>query len=124
MSRRTERLNHLIREEISQLLQRQVKDPRLSGFITVTQVSTSPDLRHAKIFISIMGNEEEKREALEALAIASGFLRKELGMRLRLRRSPELSFHYDDSIDQGAHLLQLINQVIAGLTGGKGESEC
>jgi len=124
MSRRIERVNNLIRQEISELLQRQVKDPRLGGFVTVTQVSTSPDLRHAKIFISIMGNEEEKEEALEAFAVASGFLRRELGARLRLRRSPELSFHYDDSIDQGTHVLQLISQIATGVTGGEGESEC
>jgi ribosome-binding factor A len=124
MSRRIERVNNLIRQEISDLLQRQVKDPRLGGFVTVTQVSTSPDLRHAKIFISIMGNEEEKEEALEAFAVASGFLRRELGARLRLRRSPELSFHYDDSIDQGTHVLQLISQIATGVTGGEGESEC
>ena len=124
MSRRIERVNNLIRQEISELLQRQVKDPRLGGFVTVTQVSTSPDLRHAKIFISIMGNEDEKEEALEAFAVASGFLRKELGARLRLRRSPELSFHYDDSIDQGTRVLQLISQIAIGVTGGEGESEC
>jgi ribosome-binding factor A len=124
MSRRIERVNNLIRQEISELLQRQVKDPRLGGLVTVTQVSTSPDLRHAKIFISIMGNDEEKEEALEAFAVASGFLRKELGARLRLRRSPELSFHYDDSIDQGTHVLQLISQIATGVTGGEGESEC
>jgi len=124
MSRRIERVNNLIRQEISELLQRQVKDPRLGGFVTVTQVSTSPDLRHAKIFISIMGNEDEKEEALEAFAVASGFLRKELGARLRLRRSPELSFHYDDSIDQGTRVLQLISQIATGVTGGEGESEC
>lgn len=123
MSRRIERVNNLIRQEISELLQRQVKDPRLGGFVTVTQVSTSPDLRHAKIFISIMGNEDEKEKALEAFAVASGFLRRELGARLRLRRSPELSFHYDDSIDQGTHVLQLISQIATGVTGGEGESE-
>ncbi len=111
MSHRIPRVNSLIRRELSDLLQRQVKDPRLGGFITVTRVSTSPDLRHAKVFISIMSNEEEKGKALEALANASGFFRKELGMRLRLRRSPELSFHHDDSIKQGAHILELINQV-------------
>lgn len=118
MSRRLERVNHLIREEISELLQRQVKDPRLGGFVTVTRVSTSSDLSHAKVFVSIMGEEEEKREVLEALATASGFLRKELSMRLRMRRSPELSFHRDDSIDQGAHVLQLINQVTNPENGG------
>jgi len=123
MRRHIERLNHLIRDEISELLQRQVKDPRLGGFITVTRVSTSPDLRHAKIFISIMGNEDEKRECLKGLAAASGFLRRELGSRLTLRRTPELSFHYDDSIEQGTHVLQLITQV-ANEAGEKGKSGC
>ncbi len=123
MKRRIERLNHLIREEISDLLQRQVKDPRLGGFITVTRVSTSPDLRHAKIFISIIGNEDEKKECLKGLAAASGFLRRELGLRLTQRRTPELSFHYDDSIDQGAHVLQLITQV-ANEAGERGKSGC
>ena len=118
MSRRIERINHLIRQEISQLLQREVKDPRLGGLVTVTRVSTSPDLRHAKVFISVICNEEgEKGEVLAALATASGFLRRELSMRLRLRHSPELSFHYDDSLAQGAQVLQLISQ-LASEAGG------
>jgi ribosome-binding factor A len=111
MSRRIERINHLIRGEISELLQRQVKDPRLGGFVTVTQVSTSLDLRHATVSISIMGDEEEKKETLEALALASGFFRKELGTRLKLRHIPELSFQHDDSMSRGAEVLQLIQQV-------------
>ena len=121
MSRRIEKLNHLIREEISELLQRQVKDPRLGGFITVTGVSTSSDLRHAKVFISIMGGEEEKGNAMEALSNASGFLRKELGMRLRLRYNPELSFHRDNSIEQGSHILELIGQVTSSENEDKAE---
>lgn len=111
MSRRIEKLNHLIQEEMSELLRRQVKDPRLGGFVTVTGVSISSDLRHAKVYISIMGGEEEKGNAMEALANASGFLRKELGMRLRLRYSPELSFHRDNSIEHGTHILELISRV-------------
>ena len=111
MTRRTERVNNLIRQEISELLQRQVKDPRLGSFVAVTEVSTSPDLRHAKIFISRIGSQEEKQEILSVLASASGFLRKELARRLRLRRIPELSFQWDDYIERGAHLLQLIDQI-------------
>lgn len=124
MSRRIERVNSLIRQEMSELLQRQVKDPRLGGFITVTQVSTSGDLRHAKVFFSVMGSEDEKGEVLEALTAASGFLRKEMSSRLGLRRCPELSFHYDDSVDQGTQVLQLISQVAITETGAKGPSEC
>jgi len=111
MTHRIERVNNLIRREISELLQRQVKDPRLGSFVIVTEVSTSPDLKYAKIFVSRIGSEEEKQETLSALAGASRFLRNELIKRLKLRRIPELSFHWDDSIERGAHLLQLIDEI-------------
>jgi ribosome-binding factor A len=111
MTHRIERVNNLIRREISELLQRQVKDPRLGSFVIVTEVSTSPDLKYAKIFVSRIGSEEEKQETLSALAGASRFLRNELTKRLKLRRIPELSFHWDDSIERGAHLLQLIDRI-------------
>ena len=120
MSRRLERINHTMRAEISTLLQRQVKDPRLSGFITITRVSTSSDLSHAKVFISVMGTEEEKKEALKALDSASGFLRRELRPRLTIRRIPELIFCKDDSIEQGAHVLELISQISNPEDNGKG----
>jgi len=111
MAHRIERVNNLIRQEISELLQRQVKDPRLGTFIAVTEVSTSPDLKHAKVFVSCISSQEEKQEALSALTAASGFFRKELAKHLRLRRIPELSFYWDDSIERGDHLLRLIDQV-------------
>jgi ribosome-binding factor A len=111
MTRRTERLNDLIREELSEIIRRQAKDPRLGCFLTVTHVDTSPDLRYAKVFISIMGSEEEKRKAMEGLASASGFLYRELRGRLSLRRMPQLSFHKDDAIERGAQVLHLMKQV-------------
>jgi len=111
MAHRIERVNNLIRREISELLQRQVKDPRLGNFITVTGVSVSTDLKYAKIFVSCISSEEEKQEMLHALVAASGFFRNELARHLRLRRIPELSFQWDDSIERGAHLLDLIDQV-------------
>ena len=111
MAHRIERGNSLIRQEISELLQRQVKDPRLGNFIAVTEVSTSPDLKRAKIFVSRIGSGEEKQETLDALASASGFFRGELFKRLRLRHTPELSFQWDDSIERGDHLSQLIDEV-------------
>ncbi len=112
MAHRVERVNSLIRQEISELLQRQVKDPRLGNLVTVIDVSTSPDLRHAKIFISRIGsNEEEKQETLSVLAAAAGFFRNELAKRMRLRYIPELSFQWDDSIERGDHLLQLIDEI-------------
>ena len=110
MSRRTERINQLLREEISELL-RQAKDPRLDSFVTVTEVCISPDLRHAKIFVSILGDEKEQERVLTGLAAASGFLRRQLAPRLTMRFVPELAFLRDDSIERGSHLLQLIDQV-------------
>ncbi len=111
MSRRIERLNHLIRHEITELLQREAKDPRLGVLVTVTQVSVSSDLRHARVFISVMGTDQEKTEAMAALQAASGFLRRELSHRLSLRRSPELNFCYDDTMEKAGHVLQLIHDV-------------
>ncbi|MFC1985662.1 30S ribosome-binding factor RbfA [Chloroflexota bacterium] len=111
MPHRIEQVNSLIRQEISDLLQRQVKDPRLGNFISVTEVSTSPDLKYAKVFVSCIGGEEEKRDTLSVLVSASGFFRKELARRLKLRGIPELSFQWDDSIERGDYLLQLINEV-------------
>ena len=113
MAHRIERVNSLLRQEIKDLLQRQVKDPRLDHFVAVTGVSTSPDLRHAKIFISCMGSEQEIQETLSVLTAASGFFRNELAHRLRLRRIPELSFQWDTSIERGDHLTRLIDQVSA-----------
>lgn len=110
MTRRTLRVNDLLRAEISELV-RQAKDPRLSPLVSITEVETSSDLRHAKAFISIMGTNEEKEEVLRVLSAASGFFRRELGMRLSLRRVPELTFHRDDSIERGSRVLQLIDQL-------------
>jgi ribosome-binding factor A len=117
-------VNSLIRQEISQLLQREVKDPRLARFVTVTQVSTSLDLRHAKVLVSIMASEEAKKEVLETLTAASGFLRREISHRLRLRYTPQLTFYYDDSIDQASKVLQLIRQVGTAEAGEDEQGEC
>ena len=114
MSHRIERVNHLIRQEISELLQRQVKDPRLGDFISVTEVSTTPDLKYAKVYVSRIGSEEEKQETLHVLASAAGFFRRELAKRLNLRSVPEVSFHWDDSIERGDRLLRLIDEVNSG----------
>jgi len=112
MSRRTERLGELIREEISKLLLHQVKDPRLDCFLTVTRVNVSPDLRHAKVFVSVMGSDKEKKDAIEGLASASGFFYRELKGRLSLRYVPLLSFFEDDSMERGADVLRLMREVV------------
>ena len=113
-TRRIARVNDLIRKEISELLMREIRDPRLGGLLSVTEVDTSPDLRHAKVFVSVMGSEEEKRQVEEGLAAASGFLRHGLGERLSLRRIPQLDFQRDESIERGSHLLELIKEVAPG----------
>ena len=111
MTRRTERLNYLIRQELSELIRRDTKDPRLGCFLTVTHVDTSPDLSYAKVYISIMGSEEEKDKAMDGLLSASGFLYHELRERLSLRHTPQLVFCKDDSIEKGAEVLNLMNNV-------------
>jgi ribosome-binding factor A len=111
MSRRSERTSKIIQREISGLLEREVNDPRLIKLISVTEVSLSPDLRHAKVFVSTLGNEINKEDMLAGFNNASGFLRRELASHLKLKYTPQLSFHYDDSIERGARLLKLIGQV-------------
>ena len=111
MSRRSERTSKLIQREISALLEREVNDPRLSKFVSVTEVTLSPDLMHAKVYVSTLGSEMNKEDLLAGFDKASGFLRKELAAHLRLRQMPELSFHYDDSIERGARLLELMSEL-------------
>lgn len=112
MSMRTTRVNELLRAEISELLLREVKDPRVSrGMVTITEVQVSPDLRHAVVYVSHLGTEAERKEALEGLKNSSHFLHRELVHRLSLRNVPELVFKFDPSIERGARLAELINQV-------------
>ena len=112
MAHRVERVNQLIRKELSELLERQVKDPRLGSYVSVNEVSTSPDLKHARVFVSTFDNNVERERVLDGLKAASGFFRSELGNRLKLRYAPELNFSWDDSIERGAHLNQLIDRVV------------
>ncbi len=110
MTRRTERLNQLLREEVADLLRRGVKDPRISGLVTITEVDVSPDLRQAKVYVSVLGTEEERVSTFRALDAAAHFLQRELRKRLTIRRTPELTFVQDDSMERGAHLLSLMDQ--------------
>ncbi len=111
MARRLERVNSLIRQEVSQLLRREVNDPRLSSLISITEVETSSDLKHATVYVSDIGSNEEKRETLIALEAASGFIHHELTKRLNMRHVPELTFRWDNSIERGDRLLRLMDQV-------------
>ena len=106
---RQEKLGELIAVETSDLLRTRMKDPRI-GFASITHVEVSGDLRHAKIFVSVMGSEEEQKDTMKALKHATGFLRHELASRLVLRYMPELVFKLDNSIVQVARILELINK--------------
>src|ERR1043165_7333393 len=112
MSVRTARVNELLRAEISDLLSREVKDPRVTeGLVTITEIRVSPDLRHATVFVSHMGTDEERKHALEGLQHAAPFLHRELMHRLKMRNVPELAFRFDPSIERGARLSDLIRKV-------------
>ena len=108
-SNRIGRINEEIQRELSALIPA-VKDPRVSGMISVTAVETTPDLRYAKAYISVLDKENGER-VLKGLRSASGWLSRELGSALRLRYTPELVFQLDDSIDKGAHILELLRSV-------------
>ncbi len=109
MSRRIDRVNDQLRDEISQLLVRATKDPRLDGVISITRVSASNDLRSARVFISVMGGEETKQTALDGVRSAAAFLRRELRGRVNLRHTPFLTFVLDDSIEEGDRVLRLMD---------------
>ena len=111
MSRRTQRVNELLRQELSWLLTKEMNDPRLPVLVSITMVDVSADLRHAKVFISIMGEAEEKRTAVAMLQSATGFLQRELKPRLVLRFVPHLSFHLDNSIEEGNRMLQVMDNI-------------
>jgi ribosome-binding factor A len=108
--KRSERLGELLLAEISELVVRDLKDPRL-GFVTFTRVELSDDLRHAKVFASILGSEPEKARTLQGLASATGYIRRHLGRILRLRYTPELTFLIDESMEHGAKIAQLLRQL-------------
>jgi ribosome-binding factor A len=113
MSQRTERIDELLRQEIGEILAREVADPRI-GFATVTEVETAPDLRHARVWISVIGERGEQAETIAALQRAMSFVRRELGTRLRLKRIPELQVRLDDSAERGTRVLRLISELEAG----------
>ena len=105
-SNRIGRINEEIQRELSSLI-RTVKDPRVSGMISVTAVNTTPDLKFCKVYISVL-DKSDVEQVLKGLKSASGYLRRELGRALNLRNTPELTFVRDDSIDHGAHILDLL----------------
>ena len=111
MSRRVDRINGLLRQEISQLLAREIKDPRLDGVISITQVQTANDLRSARVFVSVLGDRNAQQQALDGIQSAAAFLRRELRDRLKLRYVPFLKFALDDSMENADAVLRLMDRI-------------
>ena len=111
MSRRADRINGLLRQEISHLLSREIKDPRLDGIISITEVKTSSDLRNARVFISVLGDQDSKEAALDGIQSAASFLRRSLRDRLKLRYVPFLKFALDESIEDADAVLRVMDQL-------------
>jgi ribosome-binding factor A len=115
VSQRTERVDELLRQEIGDIVSREVADPRV-GFATITGVETTDDLRHAKVWVSMIGQPAERDAALAALRHAMPFVRHQLGSRLRLRRIPDLHVQLDDTAERGTRILQMLSELESGST--------
>lgn len=120
MSHRPGRLAEAMKKEISDILHSEIKDPRM-GFVTITMVDVTSDLRYAKVYASVMGNEDQKKATGEMLNRAAGYIRSEVGRRIRLRYTPELTFQLDNSIERGARLIKLMEEVKS--SGGENSGE-
>jgi ribosome-binding factor A len=103
------RVNEVMREVIGSAISSELQDPRI-GFVTVTAVETSPDLRHARVHVSVLGDEREREDSLAALRSAHGLLQAAINSELRLKRTPELSFHYDESIERADRITRMLDQ--------------
>ncbi len=110
MTRRVERVAEELREEVARIVEFDLKDPGL-GFVTITRVSVTPDLRFARVYVGVLGDEAVRKRGLAALGRAAGFVRREVGRRLRLRFTPELVFEYDTGLDATDRVAQLLDDV-------------
>ncbi|PLT34170.1 30S ribosome-binding factor RbfA [Bacillus sp. V5-8f] len=112
MSLRANRVGEQMKKELTEIIGRKIKDPRI-GFVTVTDVAVTGDLQQATVYISVLGDEEQKENTLKGLAKAKGFIRSEIGQRIRLRKTPEIAFEFDESIAYGNRIDTLIHQIHA-----------
>lgn len=110
MSIKRDRMSERVREILSELLLREVADPRLQG-VTITEVKLDPELMYADVYVNALGEEHREKEVLLGLKRASGFLRREVGQRIRVRNTPELHFHWDTTLERGEYLNQVINSL-------------
>ncbi|MFD2682787.1 30S ribosome-binding factor RbfA [Bacillus seohaeanensis] len=110
MSHRAIRVGEQMKKELSDIIGRKIKDPRV-GFVTVTDVQVSGDLQQAKVYITVLGDQDKREDTLKGLAKAKGFIRSEVGQRIRLRKTPEIIFEFDESIDYGNRIETLLKKV-------------
>ncbi|SRR5713226_1066777 len=110
MAHRPEKVREFIKEQVSDIIQHQLKDPRI-GFVSVIDVEVSVDLRNAKVFVSVLGDEQAKTDTMAGLQSAQGYVRSELGRRLQMRFTPQISFRLDESIERGTRVVTLIREV-------------
>ena len=118
MTERMRRVNEAIREALAEALV-ELKDPRI-GFVTITAVKTSPDLRQARVYVSVLGNERKREKTLQGLDSAHGVLQAKLASEIRMKRTPQLTFEYDPTVEQGMRMSQLIDELAPG---GRDERE-
>lgn len=119
MRQRAYRLAEAIKEEISDIIKKDMKDPRI-GFVSVVKVEVSNDLRHARVYFSVLGSKQEREACLKGLESARGYIRSELGQRIRLYYTPELTFSPDDSIEHGARIAKILSDLRAQETPAAG----
>jgi len=110
MAHRVNRVGEQMKKELGDIISRKIKDPRI-GFVTVTDVQVTGDLQQAKVYISVLGDEEQRENTLKGLAKAKGFIRTEIGQRIRLRKTPELIFEFDESMAYGNRINSLIHEL-------------
>jgi len=106
---RMRRVDEAVRSVLSDAITQELKDPRI-GFVTVTAVKTSPDLRHARVYVSVLGDEATRADSLAGLASAHGFLQRRIASELRLKHTPALEFAYDDTVEKGMRLTELLSE--------------
>ncbi len=110
MADRIVRISEEVKKEISSIIQNDIKDPRLPNLVSIISCNVTKDLRYAKVFVSVLGDEEQKKNAMSALKSAAGFIRRELGHRVQLRYTPEIHFELDTSIEHGIYINKLLNE--------------
>lgn len=114
MYSRVDRIRKALIKEVSDIIQRHIKDPRISGIVSVTDVEVSSDYKYAKVYVSVYGTDEQKEQTMEALEDSTSYVRGEVGKRIRLRHTPEIEFRRDDSFERGQRITDLIDKISRG----------